>query len=164
MAASETWRDHARWVVALGLGARQSEVLGMRWDDLDLDEGVWHVRGQLRRRPWRHGCPVDDPCGLEPHHCPRREAGGVYLKATTKTTAGDRLVPLPAFVIEALQDHRVLQQGQQDAASDLWNPTIPGLVFTTPLGTPVDHRNDYRRWKSLLATAGARDIRLHDAR
>lgn len=164
LAASVAWRDHARWVVALGLGARQSEVLGMRWDDLDLDEGVWHVRGQLRRRPWRHGCAVDEPRGLEPHHCPRREAGGVYLKATTKTTAGDRLVPLPAFVVEALQDHRVLQQGQQDAASDLWNPTIPGLVFTTPLGTPVDHRNDYRRWKSLLATAGARDVRLHDAR
>ncbi len=37
---SQTWRDHARWVVALGLGARQSEALGMSWDDLDLDQGV----------------------------------------------------------------------------------------------------------------------------
>jgi integrase len=42
--------------------------------------------------------------------------------------------------------------------------TIEDLVFTTPTGTPVDHRNDYRRWKALLAKAGVRDVRLHDAR
>jgi integrase len=46
----------------------------------------------------------------------------------------------------------------------MWAPTIEDLVFTTPTGTPVDHRNDYRRWKTLLAEAGVRDVRLHDAR
>ena len=48
LAASVGLRDHARWVVALGLGARQSEVLGMRWADLDLDEGIWRAGSQLR--------------------------------------------------------------------------------------------------------------------
>ncbi len=162
--ASRGMRDHARWVVALGLGARQSEALGMCWDDLDLDEGIWRVRRQLRRRPWEHGCPPEQPCGQESHRCPQRQGGGPYLKMTTKTDAGDRVIPLPLFVVEALREHLVLQQRQRAAAGDLWKPTIPGLVFTTPLGAPVDHRNDYRRWKALLRSAGARDVRLHDAR
>lgn len=164
LATSRTWRDHARWVVALGLGARQSEALGMCWDDLDLDEGIWRVRRQLRRRPWQHGCDADQPCGLDPQDCPSRHSGSFYLKSTTKTAAGDRLVPLPHFVVEALREHADSQRRQRTEAGDLWNPTIPGLVFTTPLGTPVDHRNDYRRWKALLKAAGVRDVRLHDAR
>ena len=164
LATSQTWRDHARWVVALGLGARQSEALGMSWDDLDLDQGVWRVRKQLRRRPWQHGCDPEQPCGRKPHACPSRHGGGHYVKSTTKTAAGDRLVPLPAFVVEALTQHAELQRHQQAEAGELWNPTIPGLVFTTPLGTPVDHRNDYRRWKALLKASGVRDVRLHDAR
>jgi len=41
---------------------------------------------------------------------------------------------------------------------------VSGLVFTTPFGSPVDHRNDHRRWKLLLAEAGVREVRLHDAR
>jgi integrase len=157
-------RDYARWVVALCLGARQSEAPGMRWQDLDLDEGVWRVRGQLRRRPWQHGCPPTAPCGLKPHRCPERQGGGRYLKASTKTEAGDRIVPMPPLVTDALRMQRQLQERDEVNAAELWSPTIPDLDFTTPPGTPVDHRNDYRRWKAILARAGVRDVRLHDAR
>ncbi len=164
LAVARPHRDYARWLIALCLGARQSETLGMRWNDLDLDEGVWRVRAQLRRRPWQHGCPAEDPCGQQPHRCPRRRDGGRYLKERTKTAAGERLVPLPPFVVEALREQRRLQDQERVHAADLWSATIPDLVFTTPVGTPVDHRNDYRRWKALLAEAGVRDVRLHDAR
>lgn len=165
LAEARTWRDHARWVVALGLGARQSEALGMRWADLDLDAGEWHVRGQLRHRPWKHGCPENDPCGKPPQRCPARRDGGFYLKSTTKTEAGDRIVPLPPFVVSALREHRAFQEAARLAAADMWHDGgICDLVFTTPLGTPVDHRNDHRRWKKLLVAAGVREVRLHDAR
>jgi integrase len=165
LAGASSWRDHARWVVALGLGARQSEALGMRWDDLDLDAGQWHVRRQLRHRPWQHGCPESEPCGQAPHRCPERHSGGFYLKSTTKTEAGDRIVPLPPFVVAALREHREKQDAARELADDLWDESaLPGLVFTTPLGKPVDHRNDHRRWKSLLVAAGVREVRLHDAR
>jgi integrase len=69
--ASRGERDRARWLIALCLGARQSETLGMRWQDLDLNEGVWRVRAQLRRRPWQHGCDPQNPCGQAPQRCPR---------------------------------------------------------------------------------------------
>jgi integrase len=162
--ASLGQRDHARWLIALCLGARQSETLGMRWQDLDLEEGVWRVRAQLRRRPWQHGCDPQARCGQPPHRCPQRIGGGRYLKERTKTAAGERVVPLPPFVVTALLEHRLEQQREQDRAAELWVPTIDDLVFTTPTGTPVDHRNDYQRWKALLAQASVRDVRLHDAR
>lgn len=162
--AARDQRDFARWVVALCLGARQSEALGMRWRDIDLEDGVWRVRGQLRRRPWQHGCSPLGSCGQKPHRCPARQGGGRYIKESTKTAAGERVVPLPPFVTTAIRLHEKLQEREQQEASDLWSPTIPDLVFTTPIGTPVDHRNDYRRWKTLLAKAGVRDVRLHDAR
>ncbi len=62
----------------------------------------------------------------------------------------ERVVPLPQFVLAALREHREEQQRERERTADLWAPTIDDLVFTTPTGTPIDHRNDYRRWKSLL--------------
>ncbi len=165
LATAAQHRDHARWVVALGLGARQSEALGMRWTDLDLDDGLWRVGGQLRRRPWQHGCPADETCGRAAQRCPKRRDGGLYLKGTAKTEAGNRLVPLAPFVVEALRARRVQQDAERAHAADLWRERpVSGLVFTTPFGSPVDHRNDHRRWKLLLAEAGVRQVRLHDAR
>lgn len=39
-----------------------------------------------------------------------------------------------------------------------------GWLFATPTGDPVNPRTDYTEWKRLLAAAGLRDGRLHDAR
>jgi integrase len=38
------------------------------------------------------------------------------------------------------------------------------LVFSQPIGRPVDPRADWQAWKALLHDAGVRDPRLHDAR
>ena len=37
-------------------------------------------------------------------------------------------------------------------------------MFTQPNGKPIDPRSDHNEWKALLAEAGVRDARLHDAR
>jgi integrase len=37
-------------------------------------------------------------------------------------------------------------------------------MFTQPNGKPIDPRDDHDEWKALLADAGVRDARLHDAR
>ncbi len=54
-------RNGARWAVALALGLRQGEALGLKWSDVDLDAGSLLVRrGRLRPR-WAHGC--GETCG-----------------------------------------------------------------------------------------------------
>src|SRR5215470_3766007 len=51
-----TQRNGTRWSVALALGLRQGEALGLRWRYADLDAGTLIIRWQLQRLPWRHGC------------------------------------------------------------------------------------------------------------
>jgi integrase len=50
--------DNPRWWIALGLGLRQGEALGLRWADVDLDgePPTLTVRRALSRRRWQHGC------------------------------------------------------------------------------------------------------------
>jgi integrase len=50
LAAAELVPNRARWVIALALGLRQGEVLGLRWSDVDLDRGLLWVR-KSRVRP-----------------------------------------------------------------------------------------------------------------
>lgn len=40
----------------------------------------------------------------------------------------------------------------------------PVLRLLPPNGRPIDPRRDWANWKALLAVAGVRDARLHDAR
>ena len=56
---AKTRRNGARWSVALALGIRQGEALGLRWSYVDLDAGVVRAWFQIQRVEWRHGC--DDP-------------------------------------------------------------------------------------------------------
>ena len=69
---------------------------------------------------------------------------------------------LPAPLATALRRQRSAQISERLAAGSRWVDT--DLIFTTPHGSPVDPRNDYRAWRSLLEQAGVRPARLHDAR
>jgi len=149
----------ARWAVALALGLRQGEALGLMWSDIDLDAGTLVVaRSRLRPR-WKHGCA--EPCGRKPGYCPRRAAAREETGAT-KSRAGRRGIGLPGPLIDLLRAHRERQQQERLAACDLWQDT--GYVFTTVTGLPVSPSTDYHAWKKLLANAGVAERRLHDAR
>ena len=49
LAAARTHRNSARWTVALAMGLRQSEALGLRWADVDPGKGALSVRRDLHR-------------------------------------------------------------------------------------------------------------------
>jgi integrase len=44
-------RLESRWLVAIALGIRQGEALGLWWDDLDFEAGTLRVRRALQRDP-----------------------------------------------------------------------------------------------------------------
>jgi integrase len=52
-------RNGVRFVVALALGGRQGEVLGLKWERLNRTTKVLRVKKSLQRHPWQYGC--DDP-------------------------------------------------------------------------------------------------------
>lgn len=138
LAAARGDRLEALYVVALGLGLRQGEVLGLRWEDVDLERGTLSVRRQLQR------------------------TGGTLQLVPLKTERSRRTLPLPAFVLEALRRHRARQLEERLALGAAWQEH--GLVFATERGTPLEPRNVLRRYHTLLARAGLPRKRFHDLR
>ncbi|MCC8453455.1 tyrosine-type recombinase/integrase [Streptomyces rochei] len=155
-------RNSARWMLALALGLRQGETLGLRWSDVDLDNEYLKLRRNRLRPKYRHGCPEASPCGrAAAGYCPDR----VQVRRETKNTksrAGRRAVPLPGPLVAMLRQHAEVQERERKAAGSLW--TESDYVFTKPLGGPLSPNTDYHDWKRLLEDAKVRDGRLHDAR
>ena len=155
-----TRRNGVRFAIALAVGLRQGEALGLRWEDIDFDRGTLRVRRALQRHTWQHRC--GGTCGRKRGaDCPVRIGGGL-VTVDTKSRAGRRQVGIPAPLLRALGEHRSAQEKERDTAADLWQDD--GWVFTQPNGRPIDPRADLDEWRSLLAEAKVRPARLHDAR
>jgi integrase len=136
--ASRDDRLYAMFVVFAVLGLRRSEVLGLRWEHVDLEQGFLQVRQGLQR------------------------IGGELTVLPTKTARSRRTIPLPAFVLRVLTAHLAAQEDERRQLAGRW-PDL-GYVFTTPIGTPIDPRNCTRVVQAACTKAGVRVVRLHDFR
>jgi integrase len=100
ISASER-RNGARWAIALALGLRQGETLGLRWADVDLNSGSIVVRRSRLRPKWQHGC--GGTCGHKyGGYCPSR----LPLRRDTKDTksrAGRRVIGLPEELVKLFE-------------------------------------------------------------
>lgn len=138
LAAAKGDRLYALWAVALAVGLRRGEALGLRWCDVNLDEGTLRVVQTLQR------------------------ANGRLMIVPPKSERSRRTIPLPVIAVAALREHRkamvaaALRSGRTCADAD--------LVFTTTLGTPLEPRNVNRSFALLQDRAGLRRVRLHDLR
>jgi site-specific recombinase XerC len=63
LAVAAAKRNGARWSVAVALGIRQGEALGLRWSYVDLETGVIRAWYQIQRTEWKHGCDEPQACG-----------------------------------------------------------------------------------------------------
>jgi len=124
--------------VALSLGLREGEILGLRWQDVDLDKRIVHVRCSLQR--------IDKKLRLvEP-----------------KTEKSKRTLPIPDSLLSSLRAHRTKQLEDKLAAGAEWQEN--GLAFTTSRGTPLSARNVIRSYHRLLAKGKLKRRRFHDLR
>jgi integrase len=159
LAAAAGRRNAARWSVALALGLRQGEALGLRWAHVDLAAGEMHLPKQLRRRIYEHGC--GGTCGRKRGaECPQRSKGGLVFQDPKGKSA--RTIPLPGPLVAALVAHRETQDMERSWADWWWDEQ--DMVFAQHNGRPVDPRADYDDWVDLLKAAGVDHARLHDAR
>lgn len=137
--AANSDRLHALYELALRTGLRKGELLGLHWEDLDLDGGTATIHRSLQRT---------------------RSQGLTVLN--TKTLASERRIALPTECINSLKIHQERRQEERQAAGTGW--TDNGLVFTTSNGRPLDPTNLTRRFRHLLHKAELRTIRFHDLR
>lgn len=161
----------ARWALGFTTGARESEILGLEWDRVDLDRGLIDISWQLQRLQKEHGCgPEKDgawPCGMKrSSFCPGahwrfppgmewRECEATLVWTRPKTKAGTRIVPL----VPAMAD--VLRRLREDDRGGV-NPH--GLVFHHGGGAPFTQDQDQRAWKRLLADAKVPHVPQHSVR
>jgi integrase len=125
-------------VLALCLGLRRGELLGLRWADIDLDNGTLEVVQTLQR--------VD----------------GALRYVPPKTGDSERTIPLPPLCVEALREHRQRQFAERANAWPNWQEN--GLVFPTRIGTPMEPDNLRRSWSRIRLAAGLGNVRFHDTR
>lgn len=129
---------YAGYVLVLVLGFRKGEVLGLTWNDVDLDRGELTIGWQLQR------------------------VRGQLLHRETKTEGSDATLPLPAIVVAALRLRKAEQDSAAAKAGTVWQHS--GLIFTTRYGTPIEPRNFSRSYDSRIIKADVRRITVHDAR
>ncbi len=131
-------RLEALFTVALALGLRQGEALGLRWSDVDFDEARLWVRRSLQR--------VD----------------GEFRFVEPKTARSRRSLDLPDVVVAALRRHRARQLEDRLAACQLWQDQ--DLVFCGPCGQPLHGRWVTIHFQRMLEQAGLPRQRFHDLR
>ncbi|MFN0073040.1 MAG: tyrosine-type recombinase/integrase [Chloroflexota bacterium] len=138
LAAVKGDRLEALYSVALAVGLRRGEALGLQWEDIDLDAAMMHIRKALQ------------------------SVGGVLTLVDVKSRTSNRSIPLPAFAVRALRQHKRRQIEERLAAGPAWKDT--GYVFTTAHGTPLDGRNVLRYFQGILERAEIPKKRFHDLR
>jgi integrase len=139
-------RLEAFYAVALLLGLRRGEVLGLRWPDVNFDQRTLRVRQTIQRIAIR-----------------LTSGTGGLVPAEPKTDKSRRALSLPDGVIRALRVQRARQTAERLGAGTAWPDS--DLVFTSLSGKPLDPKAVHRDFKRLLAKAGLPvTTRLHDLR
>lgn len=140
----EAIKGHPRetlFILALATGMRRGELLGLKWQDINLDNATLQVRRALNRMPTGQG----------------------YKETEPKTKSGRRSIALVPFAVEALRRHWQSQQEEKARAGEVWEDH--DYVFCDPDGSHLDPGHDvYVQFKKVLKQAGLPDLRFHDLR
>ncbi|MBO2462672.1 tyrosine-type recombinase/integrase [Actinomadura violacea] len=114
-------------------------MLGLRWEDVNLDADELTVSMQLQR-----------------------VRGQLIHKERTKTEESSGVMLLPAICVTALRIRHKRQEAECVARKESW--TGKGLIFTTRQGRPIEARNVNRSFAYRCERASVRAIRMHDTR
>ena len=131
-------RLEALYSVALTMGLRQGEALGLRWQEVDLELGYMRISKQLQR--------ID----------------GRLQLVEPKTSRSRRSLAMPSAIVLGLREHQNRQGAERRLAGDRWMEG--GFVFATPEGKPLDGTAITKQFHRHLERAGLAQRRFHDLR
>jgi integrase len=138
LAAIESDRLEALYVLAVTSGMRQGELLALRWTDVDLEAPAVSVHATLQR------------------------TRGSLVFAPPKTSRSRRRVALTRAAVEALRRHRARQGAERLRAGTAWGD--PELIFTNEVGQPLHGTYLTKLFQVALVRAGLPRLRFHDLR
>lgn len=131
-------KHYAAFHLAASTGLRRSELLGLRWCDLDLDGGQLQVVQTVI------------------------EVGREVCIGLPKTDRSRRAVALDTRTVQVLREYRAAVERRPEPGSP---PTdAEGLIFTGPGGRPIHPTLFSYYFQRRVQAAGVRRIRFHDLR
>jgi len=147
LAVAQRHRGGPAWILALSLGLRQSELLGLQWTDIDWEHGRVRIERTLQ-----------------------------YTKATgwlvqgTKTERSRRTLHLPVIALETLRRQRKQQAAERLRAED-WPDSLKGilgvdldLIFRREDGRPEPRYDLSRRFREQAGALGFEDLEFRTLR
>ncbi|MGG3758296.1 site-specific integrase [Bacillus anthracis] len=134
--AKKGGRYYIAFLLALTTGMRQGEILGLRWKDVDFENGCVRITQTL-------------------------SSDGKDLLPYTKTKSGSRTIDLPEETVTALKMHWLFIREEREKNHFYKNLD---LVVCTEFGTPTHKSNIRRVFKSIIEKADIPKIRFHDMR
>ena len=134
---TEPWRTIFHTLIWTGI--RRSELLGLQWNDLDLDMALMTIRRSLVRLQ-----------------------NGTYVTDEPKTSSGARSLDLAPSTCILLKQHRADQERDVEL---LGIPSSQAnFVFGHPDGTPRTPSTVTQQFRRIASRAGLSGVRLHDLR
>jgi integrase len=126
--------------LALGTGARRSELLALRWQDIDFDAGRLTIEQALEET----------------------RAYGLRIKGP-KTKHGRRTISLPPHLLTELRQHRRMLQ-EERLARGLGKAPADSPVLATPEGTYQSPNALSKAWPRFMAAIGMPKVTVHSLR
>ena len=139
LAAAEGTIYHPIFYLKVYTGLRRSEIMGLRWKDVDLDMATVSVVQAL-------------------HHL--HDGRMIYEKP--KSSRGKRLIALTPTSVMMLRDHRRNQEKERELVGVPF--TDESLVFCHPDDSPIDPEVVSKAWRRLVRKMKRDGVRLHDLR
>lgn len=121
-------------------GLRRAELLGLRWQDVGLDEHTITIRQTSNYLPGK----------------------GVYV-GTPKTTTSARPLPISTAAIMLLLEYRAWQDTRREQLGDAWEDQ-DGRVFTTDTGAPMFPDSLTQWFSGFIARSGMPKVTVHSLR
>lgn len=132
------------FLVALGTGMRLGELIGLKWNDIDLDKGIITVRRSLQR--------IKDENGK----------GYIYVEQTPKTKYSIRQIPIPSNVLKKL---KIYKNNQDFNKERFGNEYIDkNFVFTNDIGEHIKVNTPGKSLNTILKKLSIDHIKFHGLR
>ncbi|MGE8079270.1 tyrosine-type recombinase/integrase [Peribacillus loiseleuriae] len=125
------------YYIAYYSGARQGEILGLPWANVNFDENFIRIDQSL----------IDN---------------GKKIVKKVKNKSSKRIIGLPSFVMETLKQHKDLVLKQKNKLGDAYNDN--NLVCCTSLGTPLCPTDIRKRMKKIAEIAKIPHMKFHGFR
>lgn len=139
------------YITTLFTGMRQGEILGLKWSDIDFNNGTILISRQLQRKRDRT----------------KEEYGKSIFYLTSLKNNKSRLITPAPLVMDMLRETRKNQLKQKLKAGSAFgcgDPINDDLVFTNEIGGHLAPNTVYTHYKKIVKALGLENARFHDLR